>query len=31
MKKIVYEKDVIKGEELIEDNPDEQWFLFWQD
>ena len=31
MKKIVYEKDGIKGEEQIEDNPDEQWFLFWQD
>ena len=31
MKKIVYEKDVVKCEEPIEDNPDEQWFLFWQD
>jgi|694.fasta_scaffold51028_2 hypothetical protein len=31
MKKVVDEKDGINGEELIEDNPDEQWFLFWQD
>jgi hypothetical protein len=28
MKKIVYGKDGIKDEELIEDNPDELWFLF---
>ena len=31
MKKVVDEKHGINGEELIEDNPDEQWFLFWQD
>jgi len=31
MKKIVYGKDGIRIEEFIEDNPDEQWFLFWQD
>jgi hypothetical protein len=31
MTKIVYEKDGIQNEELIEDDPDEQWFLFWQD
>jgi hypothetical protein len=28
MKKIVYGKDGIKDEELIQDNPDELWFLF---
>jgi hypothetical protein len=28
MKKIVYGKDGIKDEELIEDNPDELWFFF---
>jgi hypothetical protein len=28
MKKVVDEKDGINGEELIEDNPDELWFLF---
>ena len=31
MKKIVYGKDGIRLEEFNEDNPDEQWFLSWQD
>ena len=31
MKKLVYGKDGIRIEEFNEDNPDEQWFLFWQD
>ena len=31
MKKIVYGKDGIRIEEFNEDNPDEQWFLFWQE
>jgi hypothetical protein len=31
MKKLVYGKDGIRIEEFNEDDPDDQWFLFWQD
>jgi hypothetical protein len=31
MVKIVYGKDGIRIEDFNDDNPDEQWFLFWED
>jgi hypothetical protein len=31
MKRLVYGKDGIRIEEFNEDDPDDQWFLFWQD
>jgi hypothetical protein len=31
MMTLFYENDGIRIEEFNDDDPDEQWFLFWQD